>query len=75
MVKEVKMSMILYIISLILLVILVLPYIQLVPQSVIGIEVAGIKIFAGNISERNVVLIFLVIISGIAGFLVKKKGY
>ena len=44
-------------------------------MSMIGVEVAGIKIFAEDISERNTVLIFLIIASAIAGFLSQRKGY
>ena len=58
-----------------MLVILILPYINLIPMSMIGVEVAGIKIFAEDISERNTVLIFLIIASAIAGFLSQRKGY
>mgnify|MGYP001562522418 CR=1 FL=1 len=75
MVKKVKLSIILYVISVILLIILILPYIQLVPQSVIGVEIGGVKVFAGDLSERNAVLIFLVIVSAIAGFLLQKKRH
>lgn len=70
----VKTSIVLYTISAVLLVILILPYIQLVPMSMVGIEVAGVKVFAGDLSERNAVLIFMTIITAIAGYYLQRRG-
>jgi len=69
-----KTSNIFFIIAGVLLLILIAPYIYLVPMSMIGIEVIGVKIFAKGLSERNVVLMFLTIATALIGASFKSKG-
>ena len=69
-----KTSNIFFIVAGILLLISIAPYIYLVPMSMVGAEVAGIKIFAKGLSERNVVLIFLTVVSALIGAYFKSKG-
>lgn len=68
-----KTSSIFFIVAGILLLILIAPYIYLVPMSMVGAEIAGVKIFAKDLSERNVVLIFLTLASALIGAYFKSK--
>lgn len=69
-----RTSNIFFIIAGVLLLILIAPYIYLVPMSMIGVEVGGIKIFAKGLSERNVIFMFLTIVSALIGAYLKSKG-
>ena len=68
-----KTSVIFFIVAGILLIITISPYVDLVPQSFIGVETVGVKIFAET-TERNTVMIFLTLAFVIIGAYFKKRG-
>ena len=69
--QKIKTSSIFFITAFALLLILVGPYV--LPFAIVGAEVGGIKIFVEGISERNAVLIFLILVSTSIGIYLKSK--